>query len=109
MRVATPEDPASSRLGESLYRFWPRTVWGSLKRLLGGRGEALPPQGHAPLPRRQRRAQRLGHVRRAVGRGHRAQRLGGRGLHPDHRRVRLLAPGGRQLPRALRPQAPAGR
>ena len=31
VRVATPEDPASSRLGESFYRFWPRTVWGSLR------------------------------------------------------------------------------
>ena len=31
VRVATPEDPASARLGESFYRFWPRTVWGSLK------------------------------------------------------------------------------
>ncbi len=31
VRVATPEDPASARMGESLYRFWPRTVWGSLK------------------------------------------------------------------------------
>ncbi|EHR52603.1 rubredoxin [Saccharomonospora marina XMU15] len=31
VRVATPEDPASSRLGESFYRFWPRTVGGSLK------------------------------------------------------------------------------
>ncbi|WP_182525157.1 fatty acid desaturase [Nocardioides dongkuii] len=31
VRVATPEDPASSRLGESFYRFWPRTVIGSLK------------------------------------------------------------------------------
>ncbi|WP_068116790.1 alkane 1-monooxygenase, partial [Nocardioides massiliensis] len=31
VRVATPEDPASSRLGESFYAFWPRTVWGSLK------------------------------------------------------------------------------
>jgi len=30
VRVATPEDPASSRLGESFYRFWPRTVKGSL-------------------------------------------------------------------------------
>lgn len=30
VRVATPEDPASARLGESLYRFWPRTVSGSL-------------------------------------------------------------------------------
>ncbi|TQS42266.1 alkane 1-monooxygenase [Cryptosporangium phraense] len=29
-RVATPEDPASSRLGEGFWRFWPRTVWGSL-------------------------------------------------------------------------------
>src|SRR6266540_1525007 len=31
VRVATPEDPASSRIGESFYRFWPRTVLGSLK------------------------------------------------------------------------------
>src|SRR5882757_8272273 len=31
VRVATPEDPASSRLGESFYRFWPRTVMGSLR------------------------------------------------------------------------------
>ncbi|GAA3396242.1 alkane 1-monooxygenase [Cryptosporangium minutisporangium] len=30
-RVATPEDPASSRLGETFWRFWPRTVWGSLQ------------------------------------------------------------------------------
>ena len=31
VRVATPEDPASSRLGENFYQFWPRTVSGSLK------------------------------------------------------------------------------
>ncbi|MGW0454805.1 fatty acid desaturase [Gordonia sputi] len=31
VRVATPEDPASSRLGESFYRFWFRTVSGSLR------------------------------------------------------------------------------
>ena len=31
VRVATPEDPASSRLGENFYQFWPRTVGGSLK------------------------------------------------------------------------------
>ncbi len=30
VRVATPEDPASSRLGENFYQFWPRTVSGSL-------------------------------------------------------------------------------
>jgi alkane 1-monooxygenase len=31
VRVATPEDPASARLGESFWRFLPRTVWGSLR------------------------------------------------------------------------------
>jgi alkane 1-monooxygenase len=31
VKVATPEDPASARLGESFYAFWPRTVAGSLR------------------------------------------------------------------------------
>ena len=31
VRVATPEDPASSRFGESFWAFWPRTVSGSFK------------------------------------------------------------------------------
>ncbi|BAL88081.1 putative alkane-1-monooxygenase [Actinoplanes missouriensis 431] len=31
VRVATPEDPASARLGESYWRFWPRTVAGGLR------------------------------------------------------------------------------
>ena len=31
VRVATPDDPASSRVGENFYQFWPRTVFGSLK------------------------------------------------------------------------------
>ena len=31
VRVATPADPASSRVGESFYEFWPRTVVGSLR------------------------------------------------------------------------------
>src|SRR5689334_12650712 len=31
VRVATPEDPASSRVGENFYQFWPRTVLGSLR------------------------------------------------------------------------------
>ncbi len=30
-RVATREDPATSRMGESYYRYWPRTVIGSLR------------------------------------------------------------------------------
>ena len=31
VRVATPEDPASARFGETFWEFLPRTVWGSLK------------------------------------------------------------------------------
>jgi alkane 1-monooxygenase len=31
VRVATPEDPASARMGESFWEFLPRTVWGSLR------------------------------------------------------------------------------
>lgn len=30
VRVATPADPASARLGESFYRFWPRSVFGGM-------------------------------------------------------------------------------
>ncbi len=29
--VATPDDPATSRLGESLYAYLPRTLWGGLR------------------------------------------------------------------------------
>jgi len=35
VRVATPEDPASSRLGESFWEFLPRTVSGSLRSAWG--------------------------------------------------------------------------
>jgi alkane 1-monooxygenase len=31
VRVATPDDPASSRLGETFWGFWPRTVAGSVR------------------------------------------------------------------------------
>ncbi|WCL48327.1 alkane 1-monooxygenase [Leptospira sp. GIMC2001] len=31
VNVSTPDDPATSRLGESFYRFLPRTIWGGLK------------------------------------------------------------------------------
>ena len=31
VRVATPEDPASAKFGESFWTFLPRSVWGSLK------------------------------------------------------------------------------
>ncbi len=41
VRVATPDDPASSRLGESFYRFWPRTVVGSLRSAIEIEGKRL--------------------------------------------------------------------
>ena len=48
VRVATPEDPASSRLGESFYRFWPRTVAGSLRSSWELEAERLRRQGRDP-------------------------------------------------------------
>ena len=46
VRVATPEDPASSRLGESFWEFLPRTV-------LRQRHLRLAPRGRPPRPARQ--------------------------------------------------------
>jgi alkane 1-monooxygenase len=46
VRVATPEDPASSRMGESFYEFLPRTVVGSLRSALEIEREHLERDGH---------------------------------------------------------------
>ena len=43
VRVATPEDPASSRVGENFYQFWPRTVLGSLQAAWRPGEEAVSP------------------------------------------------------------------
>ncbi|CAA9243133.1 MAG: Alkane-1 monooxygenase [uncultured Corynebacteriales bacterium] len=48
-KVATPEDPASSRLGESFYRFWPRTVLGSLRSAWGIERDRLRRRGKHPV------------------------------------------------------------
>ena len=45
VRVATPEDPASSRVGESFYQFWPRTVLGSVRERMADREAPLRPPG----------------------------------------------------------------
>ena len=45
VRVATPEDPASARLGESFYAFLPRTVIGSLRSALEIEREHLGREG----------------------------------------------------------------
>jgi alkane 1-monooxygenase len=49
VRVATPEDPASSRLGESFYRFFPRTVRGSLTSAWELEAERLRRLGSGPF------------------------------------------------------------
>jgi alkane 1-monooxygenase len=48
VRVATPEDPASARLGESFYAFWPRTVLGSLRSAWGLERTRLQRTGRGP-------------------------------------------------------------
>jgi alkane 1-monooxygenase len=49
VRVATPEDPASSRMGESFYRFWPRTVYGSLVSAWGKEAARYGRKGRHPF------------------------------------------------------------
>ncbi|MFB9446713.1 alkane 1-monooxygenase [Dactylosporangium vinaceum] len=48
VRVATPEDPASSRLGESFWRFWPRTVAGGLRSAWRLEANRLRIRGRSP-------------------------------------------------------------
>jgi alkane 1-monooxygenase len=49
VRVATPEDPASARLGESFWAFLPRTVSGSLGSAWGLERARLDRVGHSAL------------------------------------------------------------
>jgi alkane 1-monooxygenase len=49
VRVATPEDPASARLGESFYAFLPRTMIGSLRSAWELERVRLRRCGHPPL------------------------------------------------------------
>ena len=46
--MATPEDPASARFGESFYEFLPRTVAGSLRSSWELEAERLGRGGHGP-------------------------------------------------------------
>jgi alkane 1-monooxygenase len=48
VRVATPPDPASSRLGESIYEFLPRTVFGSLASAWELEKKRLARKGQSP-------------------------------------------------------------
>jgi alkane 1-monooxygenase len=48
VRVATPEDPASARFGETFWEFLPRTVGGSLKSSWQLEAQRLRRQGKSP-------------------------------------------------------------
>ncbi|WP_234815401.1 alkane 1-monooxygenase [Mycolicibacterium duvalii] len=47
-RVATPEDPASARLGENLYQFFGRSIVGSLRSAWGIEARRLRCHGRSP-------------------------------------------------------------
>ena len=69
VRVATPEDPASARFGETFWEFLPRSVWGSLTSSWElEAAAAAPAAGKSPLALVQRRAQRVGDVGGALRR-----------------------------------------
>jgi alkane 1-monooxygenase len=53
-RVATREDPATSRMGESFYRFWPRTVFGSLRSAWAIERRRLTRKGRRVVSRQNR-------------------------------------------------------
>ena len=91
------------------YQFWPRTVRRLAEVGLAPGEAALRTQEAAPVPDRQRRAQRVADVARAVGRADRLARHRDPAV-PDHPGGRgLLAARGRQLHGALRDAAPEGR
>lgn len=48
VRVATPEDPASARFGETFWEFLPRTVFGSLRSAWDLEKKRLARSGHGP-------------------------------------------------------------
>jgi alkane 1-monooxygenase len=49
VRVATPEDPASARFGETFWEFLPRSVWGSLRSSWGLEAQRMRRLGKSPF------------------------------------------------------------
>ncbi len=48
VRVATPEDPASARFGETFWEFLPRSVWGSARSAVKLEAARIRRQGRSP-------------------------------------------------------------
>ncbi len=68
VKVATPEDPASARLGESFYAFLPRTVARQPALGLGARGGAAAAPGQRTVDAAQRHPDRVGDEHRPARR-----------------------------------------
>ena len=105
VRVATPEDPASARFGETFWEFLPRSVWGSRSRRGSWRRS-----GCAGWTRARGTGQNdvLNAWAMSVVLYGALIAVFGAGAHPVHphlRGVRVHAAGDRQLPRALRAAA----
>ena len=105
VRVATPEDPASARLGESFWAFLPRTVKGSLVSAWELEREWLDRHDRHVVEHPQQRAQRLGDDLGAVRRADRRVRARRAALPAVADGDRVPPARGRQLPRALRSPA----
>ena len=109
VRVATPEDPASARFGETFWEFLPRSVWGSLRSAWQLEAQRMRRLDKSPLAHRQRRPQRLADVGSVLGRADRGVRPGADPVHDHSGGVRVHPAGDRELPRALRAAAAEGR
>jgi hypothetical protein len=108
VRVATPEDPTSARMGESFWTFWPRTVFGSLRSAWSLEKERLARAGQGPWTPRNDVLNAW--IMTPVLFGALILWLGPSIIpflivQADRR---LLAARSGQLPRTLRPQAPEG-
>ncbi len=109
VRVATPEDPASSRLGESFWAFLPRTVVGSLRSAWGIESARLDRMGKSHWTLRN---DILGAWAMTVALFAVLTIVFGPVVLPYlllQAVLGLFAAGGRQLPRALRPPAAEAR
>ena len=107
VRVATPEDPASSRVGESLYAFLPRTVLGSLRSAWRLEKPRFARRNQSHLVDPQRRPELLADVRGPLGRADGRLRLADPAVPGDPGGRRAQPARGGQLPGALRHAPPA--
>ena len=109
VRVATPEDPASARFGETFWEFLPRSVWGSLKSSWELEAARLRRTGRSPWdPRTHWSNDVLNAWAMSVVFYGALIAVFGLALIPVHRHlggVRLHPAGDGQLPGALRPAA----